>query len=250
MRYGWGIVEARGDKEVTSVVVAPYDRQWRPIRERAEELEADCVAVGYGYVPRLQLLQMLGCEDEYRSFDGGSCPVTDPWQRTSRSQVYAAGDVAGVYGAETAVLQGRLAALGCLIDMGSTTADALAGEVRPLRAALARLSRFHDAFENFSRQRPGLLELPDPSTIICRCESVTREKLDDAIASGVRDMTSLKMAARIGMGDCQGKMCGSFCREYLMHRQQLEAEEVGRLRPRFPLVPVPFAALITEDPHE
>ena len=51
------------------------------------------------------------------------------------------------------------------------------------------------------------------------------------------------MATRIGMGDCQGKVCGDFCRDYLARKVD---GDVGRLRPRFPLAPVPFGAL-TED---
>ena len=113
---------------------------------------------------------------------------------------------------------------------------------RPLEKSVERHQRFRRAFFDFSRLRPGLLELPEADTLVCRCEAVRREELDAAIEEGVRDLTTLKMVTRIGMGDCQGKMCGSFCADYL--RRQTGQTEVGQLSPRFPLAPLPFDALV------
>ena len=243
--YGWGIVEARGARELSSVVVAPYTTDWEPIRRREIVLEVDCLGVGYGYVPRTQLTQMLGCRHEHRSADGGLCPVADEWRRTSRENVYVAGDVAGVFGSETAAQDGKLAALACLKDGGTLGAAEAERLAAPLRASSTRLRKFRAAFDRFSTPRVGMLQLPTPETIVCRCENVARENVDRAVDGGVKTLAALKMATRVGMGDCQGKMCSSFCFEYLRHRTGGTSETVGESRPRFPLAPIPFSAMLS-----
>lgn len=55
-------------------------------------------------------------------------------------------------------------------------------------------------------------------------------------------MASLKMRTRISMGDCQGRMCVGYCSDRL--REATGRKDVGWLRPRFPLEPVPFSAFI------
>lgn len=100
-RYGWGVVETRGRNQVEEVVVAPYDRNWQPNREKALVLSADLLATEHGLIPRTQLAQLLGVE--HTTCHGiGLKPVMDDWGRTSRKGVYVAGDAGGVYGAQAA----------------------------------------------------------------------------------------------------------------------------------------------------
>ena len=86
----------------------------------------------------------------------------------------------------------------------------------------------------------GLL---DDDCVVCRCEGVTRADLDRALEAGPLDINALKLRTRVGMGECQGKMCAPFCSDYLASRQGSSPAAVGMLRPRFPLAPIPMAAL-------
>jgi hydrogen cyanide synthase HcnB len=244
VKFGWGIVAARGHHTVQEAVVAPYDADWRPDRTREQTIETENLAVGYGFVSRSQICSQLGCAMEWHPVAGGDAPVRDEWMRTSVPSVYAGGDTAGVYGAYTASSEGHLAALGCLIESGVLTKDKAEAEAGAARRRLARLQRFRHAFGPFSGIRPGLLSLPAPDTTVCRCENVRLRDLDTAIARGAKSMIALKMATRVGMGDCQGKLCGPFCREYLANKTGQSIDTVGALRPRFPLAPVPFEALL------
>ncbi|MBI5001038.1 MAG: (2Fe-2S)-binding protein [Euryarchaeota archaeon] len=48
----------------------------------------------------------------------------------------------------------------------------------------------------------------DDSTIVCRCERVTRGQIVKYIrGTGIRDFNALKAALRVGMGPCGGKTC-------------------------------------------
>ena len=55
---------------------------------------------------------------------------------------------------------------------------------------------------------PGLFDLADDETVVCRCEDVTVRELRDArslYGSGAR---AIKMGCRAGMGPCQARICG------------------------------------------
>lgn len=45
------------------------------------------------------------------------------------------------------------------------------------------------------------------SFIICRCEEVTIEEIQDAVGAGATTSQEIKMSTRAGMGLCQGRLC-------------------------------------------
>lgn len=242
--YGWSIVEARGDDEVTEAVVAPCDDHGSPDRGRAKIVAAATVACGYGFLPRTQLSQLLGLDHGYRD-DGMLAPVVDDGFKAPRHDIYIAGDLAGINGGEAALLQGKIAALGILERRGVLSSGSAAPERHHYHAQLRRIARFRAAFNRISVQGAGLIRLPRADTVICRCENVTRAQIDNAIGQGAADLIDLKMRTRIAMGDCQGKMCIGYCVDRL--RQATGRADVGWTRPRFPLEPLPFGALAGDD---
>ena len=240
VHYGWGIVEAHGTQVLDAVTVAPYDADWFPRRDRQRRIAAGALAVGYGFVPRIQLSGLLGLAHAIQG-DGMRAPAVDEWQRSNRENIFVAGDSAGIRGRKAAALQGKIAALGVLQRRGVVDANTAERERRVHAAGLRAMDRFRDGIAGACTLGPGLSTLADASTLICRCENVTRRDIDAAIEQGVQDMTSLKMRCRVGMGDCQGKMCLPYCTDRL--RQAARRPDVGTIRPRFPLEPLPFAAL-------
>jgi hydrogen cyanide synthase HcnB len=240
VHYGWGIVEAHGTQALDAVTVAPYDGEWFPRGDRQRRIAAGALAVGYGFVPRIQLSGLLGLEHAIGS-DGTRAPLVDEWQQSSRENIYVAGDSAGIQGREAAALQGKIAALGVLKRRGVIDAGTAERERRVHAKGLQAMKRFRAGIAGACAPGPGLASLPDAATLICRCENVTRGDVDAAIEQGVQDMTSLKMRCRVGMGDCQGKMCLPYCTDRL--RRATQRPDVGTIRPRFPLEPLPFAAL-------
>jgi len=241
--YGHGVVSAKGENGLEEIMIAPYNDKWEPVKEKSFSLEVDCVGIQYGYVPRVQLTQMLKCEHQYDSTRGGFFSTTDNWQRTSVEKIYSAGDSSGVYGSDIAMLSGKIAALGYLIDSNQISLMEAQKIANPMRKRMAKFQKFQHALNDFSGLKEGLMTLSKKDTIICRCEHVKQEAIDKAINLGVKNMSALKIRTRVGMGDCQGKMCGSYCNEYLAHKLNQTNEEVGWLKPRFPLTPIPFDAI-------
>lgn len=243
VNYGWGIVKAKGSVSLERVAVAPYNSNWEADQQKVQWIEADLLGVGYGFVSRSQLAQLMDLEVRMDEFSG-LIPVTDANQRSSRANIFCAGDSARFAGADVAIVEGQIAALALVAELYPDKAADVAERLSELQKTLKRLYRFRGAFDRANQRKKGLLNLPDAETVICRCEQVKRSAIDKAIAEGCRDSVSLKMRTRVTMGDCQGKTCSHYCYDRLasegFHREQ------GQFRVRFPLDPIPFAAMENE----
>jgi NADPH-dependent 2,4-dienoyl-CoA reductase/sulfur reductase-like enzyme len=157
-----------------------------------ERIECDQLAVGYGLVPNVELAQMLGCTMKHE----GAHPRVDVdgMQRTSVAHVYAAGELCGIGGRDSAWLEGRIAGMAAT---GAAIDASLLRKQRHARGFAATLR------EHFTLD-PYIYDLAEPSTLICRCEDVTLQALDH-----YDDARSAKLATRCGMGACQGRVCGT-----------------------------------------
>lgn len=54
---------------------------------------------------------------------------------------------------------------------------------------------------------------------ICRCEEVTREEIEEAIADGATTLAGIKRRTRAGMGLCQGRTCQRLITQMLARDQ-------------------------------
>ncbi|WP_347926998.1 cyanide-forming glycine dehydrogenase subunit HcnB [Pseudomonas helvetica] len=239
MRYGWGVVEAQGEGELRSVTVAPYSSNWQPDLSRAEQVPAQTLAVGYGFIPRTQLSQQMGLEHGF-SDDGYLRATANIWQQSSEPHVHLAGDMGGIRGGEAAMLSGRIAALSILVQRDVLSSEKALHLRERYLAKLKSIVRFRAAVDRYTERGAGQTALPAADTLICRCENATRADIDRALSQGVQDMASLKMRTRVSMGDCQGRMCVGYCSDRL--REATGRQDVGWLRPRFPIEPIPFSA--------
>ena len=91
--------------------------------------------------------------------------------------------------------------------------------------------------------RPGLYELAQDDTIVCRCEEITLSEIKEALAEGATDMNEVKRMTRMGMGNCQGRMCGPGMQEIIAREKDISAADLGYLNPRPPVKPVPLTVL-------
>jgi bacterioferritin-associated ferredoxin len=82
--------------------------------------------------------------------------------------------------------------------------------------------------------------------LVCRCEDVTLEELDHAVAIGHRDIESLKRYTGFGTGWCQGKACLVVCARRLL---ELGGDPAQGITPRPPYHPVCLADLAGLEPE-
>jgi NADPH-dependent 2,4-dienoyl-CoA reductase/sulfur reductase-like enzyme len=179
---GGRIVAAAGDDILRSVTITA----------RGKEITYSCdfLGAGFGLVPNTDLGRALGCA----TADGAI--VVDAAQKTSRADVWAAGECTGIGGVDKAVAEGRHAALAALGVHPS------ARDVPVLRASHAFATLLTRTFA----PDEALKTMCRPDTIVCRCEDVTAAQLLPH-----RDWREAKLATRVGMGPCQGKTCGPAC---------------------------------------
>lgn len=248
LRYRRIVVRAEGEGRVESVTHARVDADWRVVPGTEETVAADTLCVGYGFTPSVELLRLVGCDMAFDEDRGGPVVVLDEWQRTSVAGVLAAGDGTGVDGSYVAIDEGRLAALGAARDLGTLAPAAADRAAAPIRARIARKRRFARALRRMHRIGPGLFDLATPDTVVCRCEEVTRARIDEAVA-GTADLSVVKSLTRAGMGLCQGRNCQRQVVARIAARHGVAPGAVELATPRLPVRPVPLAA-IAERPEE
>ncbi|WP_422088722.1 FAD-dependent oxidoreductase [Variovorax sp.] len=211
-----------------------------------EERTLACDAVGFGYALRseTQLADLLGCRFDYAPLHRAHLPVRDAAGRASVEGVYLAGDGAGIMGADAAEWAGERAALALLSDNGVAVDTARAAD---LERRLDRITGFRHGLERaFPVPGDWAAHAPD-ELVICRCENVTAGSLRQTIAdAGASEMNRLKALSRVGMGRCQGRMCGVAAAEILAHATQQPLRQVGRLRGQAPIKPIPIRLVPAE----
>jgi hydrogen cyanide synthase HcnB len=244
VRYHHAVFEAHGTGGVESVSYGPVDpRTWRPLREQAQRVEVDLLVAGYGFVPSTELCVLAGCGTEYRAELGGWVPVRDGYMQTTVPGVFAAGDGAGVAGALVAVAEGRIAGITVAEQAGAITAAEADRRREPALVRLRRLAGVRAALDDISYPRPGLAELATDTTLLCRCEEVSRAEVAAAVAEGARDLQAVKLLTRLGMGACQGRNCAPSTALMLGAVTGKRPADAGRINPRPPVKPVTLATL-------
>jgi NADPH-dependent 2,4-dienoyl-CoA reductase/sulfur reductase-like enzyme len=205
---------------------------------RLRRIDCDAVALGYGLKSESQLAELAGARFAFDRVQNQWLPEIDEHGRAlGRAGLYLAGDGAGIQGADAAELRGRLAAGALLQDLGIALKDA------DDLAALKRWQRFRVALERAMPFPSHLAKhLPD-ATILCRCENVTASEVRAAADQGLREINRVKAATRLGMGRCQGRVCGIAGAEVLAAKLGVSVDSVGRLRGQAPVKPVPIDSL-------
>jgi NADPH-dependent 2,4-dienoyl-CoA reductase/sulfur reductase-like enzyme len=247
---GHVILDAQGQEQVERVRFAPCDADWRPDRSRAVTVEVDTLCVGYGFIPRSELAQLAGCDMRWADELGGWIPATSEDGETSVNAVYVAGDGGGVAGALVAEYQGTLVGLHIARQAGAIDEATLQARRREVVRRLKKLRRFRRTLDKLSRVRPGLTELATDDTVVCRCEELTRSEVDIGVDAGCATYRSLKVATRLGMGPCQGRMCWPAMARRVALRTGRSMEQVGLISVRPPIVPMSVGELAEPESAE
>ena len=223
----------QGQHRVSSV-------QWR---DRGQLKRLDCDAVGFAHALRseTQLADLLACEFSWSALNRAWLPTRDAEGRSSIESVYLAGDGAGIMGADAAEMAGELAALALLGDIGHPVD---AGQRTHLQQKLDGIQRFRHGLETaFPFPLNWAAKAPDDMTI-CRCEEVRAGDIRRTVAEGHWEVNRVKAMCRVGMGRCQGRMCGLAATEIIAQAAGRDIASVGRLRGQAPIKPLPFGVEI------
>ena len=218
--------------------------RWRDATGREHRTECDAIGMGWGLKPEAQLADLAGVPFRHDALQANWIPVRDQAGRTPVAGIYLAGDGAGIGGADVAELAGQRAALALLAD-ASHRIDPL--ETVTLDRRLAGLARFRGALERaFPFPAHLARALPDDA-ILCRCEGLRAGELRaaaraEAATGPAPEMNRAKAFTRVGMGRCQGRVCGAAAAEILAAELGRPVPQIGRLRGQPPVKPIPLVA--------
>jgi NADPH-dependent 2,4-dienoyl-CoA reductase/sulfur reductase-like enzyme len=172
------MVEAIGNDRLTAVDYQVGRRRYR--------VDCDIAAVGYGLVPNNELAVLIGCQTQ------NGYLVVDNDQRTTVDNLFAAGEITGIGGVEKSMIEGEIAGL-------RSTGQSADHCWR--RRNVSR--KFVKLLEKSFQLSPILKNLVAEDTILCRCEDVKFGEVNQ-----FQNWRLAKLQRRIGMGACQGRVCG------------------------------------------
>ena len=220
MKFGFAVIQAHAgdDGILTAVIVARIRPDFTVVVGSERKIECDAAAIGWGFTPDTSLAGALGLPQKV-DVDGAVVVSVDERQvaqSNSEMSVHAAGEITGVGGAVLSLHEGAIAGLSCALLLGKITDSQYQNTTKELYA-----SRLHA--EKFARALKDVYVIPDgwrtwvtPSTLICRCEEVSCGQVDTAVRElGARNSRDVKLFSRVGMGMCQGRVCGRNMADYL-----------------------------------
>jgi NADPH-dependent 2,4-dienoyl-CoA reductase/sulfur reductase-like enzyme len=213
--------------------------RWRDKRGRNHETTANAIGLGWHLRSEIQLAELAGCEMTFDPLMRQWRPVADLLGRSSRGNVYLAGDGARILGADGAEIAGRLAASAVLEDMG------LKRDRSDMQALLRRHARMKRFAEGIWRAFPWPADLCSAAaddTILCRCEEITAGDFRRTVAeTDAPELNRAKAICRVGMGRCQGRYCSLAAAEIMADAKGCPIAGAGRFRPQSPIKPLSSA---------
>jgi NAD(P)H-nitrite reductase large subunit len=203
----------------------------------------DTVVVGYGLTPGTDLSRQINCEFEFQSRSRGFVPKRNVFFETSRDGIFAAGDCAGIGGAQMSMIEGRIAAAAAACKLQHITENKLHARYNQELKGLHREQRFADLLGDLFSPPQALYQRVNDDTIICRCEQITLAEIRKAISCGAQTVADVKNISRSGMGNCQGRTCESIVAAILAAETGKTLEEVKFNTIRPPVHPLPLGVI-------
>ncbi len=112
------IVEALGESEVTGAMIAQLDEAWNVIEGTEEKIDVDTICLAVGLSPLTELINQSGGKLTYIRELSGYVPIHNEELKTTKDNIYVAGDIAGVEEASSAMVEGKLAGANAVYDLG------------------------------------------------------------------------------------------------------------------------------------
>lgn len=204
-------------------------------------IETSAVAFGYGLKSETQIADLLDLEFSFDDLQRQWLPKQDRFGRTSNPRVYLAGDGSRVRGADVAELAGQQAAFALLTDIGRRD---LESKCANLNRRINRAEPFRLALESAFPFPTQLASSVGDDVVVCRCEGVTAGAIRASIGqTSEMEVNRVKAFTRLGMGRCQGRICGPSALEIISAAGGGAVQAAGRIRGQAPIKPISLSVL-------
>ena len=223
---GHTVIEARGRKGVQTAVISALNPSFATDEH---EFDCDSVLMSGGAVPATSLLLQAGAKTEYDERRGHFAIAELP------AGVFAAGEVIGVTGDETAARSGELAGLKAAHELGFGDKHS--------RAQLQVLGTAPAADDEPVAVAPPVAGASRGKCFACFCEDVTSKDIGLSIDEGYDSIELSKRYTTVTMGPCQGRMCQLQSVRLMAQHNGTSLGDVGVTTARPPWVSVPMGIL-------
>jgi len=243
--FGHTIVRAEGNAVVERAMMAAVDPNGTIDRHRTQVFECDCIGICHGFLTSSELARQAGAETDWNDRAGGWLTRHDDWLESSIRNLFVAGEITSVDGADAALEKGRIAAVGILRSLGRLDDNQAHRLASASRKRLSHLQSFAAILQQLAQPPASLaLQTMSDDTILCRCESIQRGELQRALAQNKHILSAdeAKLLTRVGMGLCQGRLCGDNVARVIAAARNLQLHEVGSFQAQAPVRPVPLTA--------
>jgi D-hydroxyproline dehydrogenase subunit alpha len=250
LKYAHAVVRAFGQQEVSGAVVAKVDGKGRPLAGTEESLAVDTICLNFGFIPATELTRLAGCRQRFDPHFGCLATETNDQMETSQAGIFAVGEVRGIGGVDVALLEGAIAGAAAAGQLGYRADETSSERENQARAAKWRQARkLVAALGTMFPLKPGLCSLAQGEVVVCRCEEVTAGAIRTAVRAGATQLNDLKAWTRVGMGRCQGRVCGSIAAQIVAQEANIPVAAVGDFTARPPLKPVPLGVIAGPAPE-
>lgn len=241
------IVNAEGERSLNSADLASISGNGEIDFDKKTTVNCDCVGLCFGFLASSELPRQLGAQSSWSASRGGWIINHDEWMQSSIKNIYVAGEITGVGGADMAAVEGEIAALGVAYNFGLLDKDEAQKEAVKPRAQLAKQKLFATMLSDISY--PGdklLLQLLKPDTTLCRCEGVTVKGFQEALSEHphIESANAAKLLSRVGMGFCQGRYCYYHASLIMQKMRNRSTENIGAFKSNFPIKPITIADIV------
>lgn len=229
MVYGARAIRVEGNERVEAI-------SYTAAAGKALRVECDAVGISFGLRSETQLADLAGCEFTFDATLRQWLPKKTDAGRTSVGSVYLAGDCAGIGGADVAELTGERTALAIVEDLGLSIDGRRKAEIE---RRLRRFARFRAGLERAYPFPHHIMNGVDDATTVCRCEGIDAGTLRQLYAKAEPpEVNRQKALSRVGLGRCQGRVCGLAAAELLARFAGKPVESAGRMRSQPPIKPL------------
>lgn len=247
--FAASVLRAEGSRSVERATIAMLRADGTPDPQRTQTIECDRVGVCHGFLASTELARQAGAAVHWRDESGGWLVDHDEWFESTVENLFVAGEVTGVAGADAAVEKGRLAACGILRRLGRLDERSAARLAQPVRRRLDRIHDFARLLHELAQPPRGLANatMTEEATL-CRCESIARGEFERELRENpqVASTDAAKLLTRVGMGMCQGRMCGDNAARLLAAARGMSQAQVGPLQAQPPVKPVLLGILVRD----
>ena len=222
------------------------DSNGHPNEKSQRSWDVDTIVVSNGIEPDNRICRLLGCQMVYDPLTETFYPSHNHRMQTSHEWLLSLEKPPGLVVSAKALVEGQIAGLQAAVSLGVAKEADVSSRFTELNHHYQKVLKQTQAIDSGYVPASTLYDIAQPDTIICRCEEVSLDTLRKAISSIDGSLRNLKYQTRIGMGQCQGRLCESILHHEvaLMRGKASDPQDLLRVRP--PLEPIPLGMLIDE----